>query len=234
MRSRPLLLACLTALPLAWGLAQGDAPGGVGEPQAPSSQASDERPFAALVIVSHGRQSIDILTGLTVLPDGGKVVDTKTGVEVEASVISYVDGEYIEASDVRVSGRFGDFKADALRIDVRQSVLTATGGLQLSRDGLTVTAGVLSYHALGQVIVFDGGVRGTEPDFRSDRVLLDTVSGDVLLDGRYEYSGGLFTMRSPDAGGRLQLSLRKRGEDLVYSAATEVSPELLERFRAYL
>ena len=72
-------------------------------------------------------------------------------------------------------------------------------------------------------------------DLRRDRFGGEPqLRGDVLLDGRYEYSGGLFTMRSPDAGGRLQLSLRKRGEDLVYSAATEVSPELLERFRAYL
>jgi hypothetical protein len=226
MRLRRPVIASLTAFLLAWGTAQ--------EAGAPAAPTTDDRPFAALVIVSHGRQSIDIMTGLTVLPDGGRVVDTQTGVEVEATVIRYVDGEYIEASGVTVSGGFGDFEAESLHIDVRDSVLTATGDLRLSRNGLQVTAGVLSYHALANVIVFDGGVRATEPAFSADRVLLDTVSGDVLLDGRYEYAGGLFTMRSPAAGGRLQLSLHQQGEEYVYAAATEVSPALLERFRAYL
>ncbi|HEX7039777.1 MAG TPA: hypothetical protein VF202_06700 [Trueperaceae bacterium] len=226
MQVRRPVLASLTALLLAVGAAQG--------PDRPAGSSAEDKPFAALVIVSHGRQTIDIVTGLTTLPDGGTLRDAHTGVEVRAAVIKYVDGEYIEASGVTASGDFGDLVAEKLHIDVEGSVLTASGELRLSRDGLVVTAGSLRYHALEQVIVFDGGVTGTEPRFSADRVLLDTLNGDVLLDGRYEFAGALFTMRSPAAGGLLQLSLEQRGDEVVYSAATEVSPALLERFRAYL
>ncbi len=226
MRLRRPVVASLTALLLAWVTAQ--------EADPPAAGSPDDRPFAALVIVSHGRQTIDIVTGLTTLPDGGTLYDAHTGVEVQASVIRYVDGEYIEASGVTASGGFGDLVAESLHIDVVDSVLTASGELRLSRDGLVLTAGSLRYHALEQVIVFDGGVTGSEPTFSADRVLLDTLSGDVLLDGRYEFAGALFTMRSPAKGGRLQLSLEQRGDEVVYAAATEVSPALLERFKAYL
>lgn len=226
MRLRRLLIASTTALLLAAGAAQ--------EAPAAADPEAKGRPFAALVIVSNGRQTFDIVTGRTILPDGGSLFDAQTGVEVEAALIEYVDGEYIEATGVTVSGAFGDLQADSLRIDVKGSALTATGELRLSRHGLLVTAGTVSYYALEQVIVFDGGVKGTEPAFSADRLLLDALSGDVLLDGRYEFAGGLFTMRSPEAGGRLQLSLHQRGDELVYAAATEVNPALLERFRAYL
>jgi len=226
MRVRRSVLTSVTAFLLAWGLGQ--------EAGAGPSHGQPERPFAGLVIVSHGRQTIDLVTGLTVLPDGGSLVDRQTGVEVDAQVIRYVDGDYIEAAGVTVSGAFGEVVADALRIDVENSLLIATGELRLSRDGLVVTAASLSYHALEQVVVFDGGVTGTEPAFFADRLLLDTLTGDVLLDGRYEFAGDLFTMRSPAAGGRLQLSLRQSGDEIVYAATTEVSPALLERFRAYL
>lgn len=219
MRLKGTLIACVTALLLTAAAAQ---------PQ------GEEQPFAALVITSHGRQTIDITTGLTTLPDGGKLTDTKTGVEVSAEVIQYLDGAYIEAAGVSVTGAFGDFSADALHIDVVGSVLTASGELELDRDGLLITAGLLRYHALEQVIVFEGGVQGSEPAFAADRVLLDAVTGDVLLDGRYTFVGDLFTMRSPEAGGQLQLVLSRKGEQHVYGAATEVSPALLERFRAYL
>ena len=155
---------------------------------------------------------------------------------LESAYTTYLLDELFGGSDydTLVIAIGGDLQADSLRIDVKGSALTATGELRLSRHGLLVTAGTVSYYALEQVIVFDGGVKGTEPAFSADRLLLDALSGDVLLDGRYEFAGGLFTMRSPEAGGRLQLSLHQRGDELVYAAATEVSPALLERFRAYL
>ena len=225
MRWRCLILACGTLLLLSPGLAQEGLP------------AQDEtvgEAFAALVITSHGRQVFDITTGLTTLPDGGRIYDARTKVEVEAGVIKYVEGGFIDAWGVVVKGEFGNFRAEKMHVDLQESVLSASGDLWLERNGLTVTAGSLQYYADEDVMVFDGGVEGSEPDFYADRLLLDVVTGDVLLDGRYTYAGAVFTMRSPAAGGHLHLQPKLSGEEYVYAAATEVSPALLRRFSAYL
>ena len=226
MRARRFLIAFLTCLLVPAATSQDGAQ--------PAQQEAVGEAFAALVITSHGRQVFDITTGLTTLPDGGRIYDARTKVEVEASVIKYVEGQYIDASGVVVSGEFGHFQAQKMHVDLVGSVLSASGELWLSRDGLTLTAGSLEYYANENVKVFNGGVEGTEPDFYADRLLLDTLTGDVLLDGRYMYAGAVFTMRSPEAGGRLHLKPQQAGEDYVYAAATEVSPTLLQRFSAYL
>ena len=196
--------------------------------------ANEGSPFAALEVRSNGRQVIDITTGVTTLPDGGNVVDKQTGVSFTASHIAYLDGAFIEASGVLLEGAFGVLSADDVRIDIASSTLRATGELTLRREGLEVLAKELEYFALTEVAVFEGGVKGTEPEFSAERVLLDVRNGDVLLDGRYSFSGDLFTMNSPEAGGLLELRLVELGDVVTYSAASEVSQSLLERFRAYL
>lgn len=225
MRVRRLIVACWTLLLLFAGVAQ-EAP--------PVNEETVGEAFAALVITSRGRQVFDITTGLTTLPDGGRIYDARTNVEVEAAIVKYVEGQYIDASGVVVSGEFGSFQAETMHVDMVDSVLSASGDLWLARDGLTVTAGSLQYFADQDVMVFDGGVKGTEPDFYADRLLLDVTTGDVLLDGRYTFAGAVFTLRSPEAGGHLHLRPQMHGEEYVYAAATEVSPELLRRFSAYL
>ena len=191
-------------------------------------------PFAALTVTPAGRQTFDISTGVTTLPDGGTITDQETGVTLKAAAITYLDGVYIDASAVSVAGSFGSVVADAVRIDLVEGVLTAEGSLALERDGLTVTAGTLRYDALMQVAVFDGGVTGTQPGFETDRLLLDARTGDVLLDGHYRYQGELFTMSSPEEGGRLELRFQLIDGHASYDAATEVRPDLLERFAAFL
>jgi hypothetical protein len=114
------------------------------------------------------------------------------------------------------------------------SLLTASGNLRLERDGLTVTAAALRFYALSAIAVFDGGVTGTEPAFNAERVLLDVINGDVLLVGTYSFTSGLFTMTSPTEGGTLELRLHEVEGVIVYDAATDVSPELLQRFSAHL
>lgn len=225
MRVRRLFVACGTLLLLSAAVAQEAPPAG--------EQAVGEA-FAALVITSHGRQVFDITTGLTTLPDGGRIYDALTDVEVEAALIEYVEGQYIDASGVVVTGQFGSFQSESMHVDLVDSVLSASGDLWLAREGLTVTAGSLQYFAEEDMMVFNGGVKGSEPDFYADRLLLDVETGDVLLDGRYTFAGAVFTLRSPEAGGRLHLEPQMSGEEYVYAAATEVSPELLRRFSAYL
>ncbi len=196
--------------------------------------AAAQSPFAALSVVPNGRQVLDITTGISVLPDGGHVIDQQTGVRLEAAHIRYLDGSFIEASGVSVTGAFGHLRADTLRIDIPEAFLTATGELSLVRDDLVLTAERMSYFAEDGIAEFDGSVASTAPVFSADRALLDTLSGDVLLVGRYSFDGGFLILVSPEEGGRLELRLRQNGESVAYDATTDVGEDLLERFAARL
>lgn len=201
---------------------------------AAASPVAAAAPFASLTVSPAGRQQYDISTGVTTMPDGGVITDLDTGVELLAKHIVYLAGAYIEAEGVEVSGEFGAVVADSLRVDLETGVLGASGGLSLVRDGLRITAGSLKYYSQRQVAVFDGGVTASGPAFEADRLLLDAVSGDVLLVGNYVFEDALFTMTSPEAGGHLELRFVLRDGLPVYDAATEVRQELLARFEGLL
>ncbi|MFA5550962.1 MAG: hypothetical protein WDA03_05020 [Trueperaceae bacterium] len=192
------------------------------------------QPFASLTVSPAGRQLFDIATGVTTMPDGGVITDQSTGVELSATHIEYLAGAFVEARGARVNGDFGVVTAQSLRLDLQSGVLNASGGLSLARGALTIGAGSLAYYANRQVAVFGGGVVATGPTFEADRLYLDAVTGDVLLVGNYSFSDSLFTMTSPEEGGRLELRMVLRDGEPSYDAATEVRPELLERFDGLL
>ncbi len=191
-------------------------------------------PFAALAVTAFGKQVYDITTGVTSLPEGGTITDQDTGVSLEAKRIEYRAQDFVKAWGVSLDGTFGRVAADTLDIDLAAGLLTASGGLRLERDALSVDAFTLQFDANSQIAVFGGGVRSTEPNFVADRVLLDVVNGDVLLDGEYLYEGGVFAMRSPEGGGILALKLVVQDGVSSYDAATEMTPEMLARFVGYL
>lgn len=199
-----------------------------------SQLAVAQSPFAALTVVPNGRQVLDITTGITVLPEGGHVVDQQTGVRLEAQHIRYLDGSFIEASGVSVSGVFGALVAESLRIDIPSASLSATGDLSLTREELVLSAETMNYFAEDNVAEFVGDVASTSPEFSAERALLDTLTGDVLLIGRYSFDGGFLTLSSPEEGGRLELRLSAVGESVTYDATTDVGEDLLERFAARL
>jgi len=187
-------------------------------------------PFAALTVTPAGSQSYDISTGITSLPQGGTIFDRDTGVSLEAKRITYVDGSYIDGETVTVTGAFGTLSADKLHIDVRGGALIASGHLTLTRGVLSLSAAKLHYDANRQVADFTGPVRGSSPDFSADRLLLDADSGNVLLLGDYRFSEGPFTLRAPEGGGRLELTLHQVDGAPVYDAATQIPAALLARF----
>ena len=192
------------------------------------------QPFASLTVSPAGRQLFDIATGVTTMPDGGVITDQSTGVQLSATHIEYLAGAFVEARGAQVNGDFGVVTAQSLRLDLQSGVLNASGGLSLARGALTIGAGTLAYYANRQVAVFGGGVVATGPAFEADSLYLDAVTGDVLLVGNYSFEGGLFTMTSPEEGGRLELRMVLRDGQPSYDAATEVRPELLERFDGLL
>lgn len=198
------------------------------------SGALANSPFAALTVVPAGGQVFDIISGITTLPQGGTVTDQDTGVALVAGHIEYRAQDYLEASRVSLDGSFGHVTADVMRIDLKVGLLTASGGLRLVREGLSVSADSLNFDANAQVATFAGGVQSSDPSFVADRVLLDVASGDVLLEGEYVFEGGVFALRSPEGGGLLALKLVVSDGVTSYDAATEVAPEVLARFAPYL
>lgn len=211
-------------LALAWAAAAGT----------PAAADATGTPFAALTVTPHGAQRYDISTGVTTLPDGGTVVDQDTGVRLDAAHLSYLEGVRIDARGVSVSGAFGTLTADSVHIDVKRGVLTASGHLALTRQGLRVSAAKLTYDANSKVADFGGPVTGTSPNFTAGRLLLDADSGNVLLLGDYRYDSGPFTLQAPKGGGRLELRLHQVDGAPVYDASTQISPQLLARFAAEL
>ncbi len=199
-----------------------------------STAGSAQKPFAALTVEAKGRQQYDITTGVTTMPDGGVITDQSTGVYLEATSIVYLAGAYVKATGASVEGSFGRVTAASLHLDLTTGVLSAEGELRLVREGLLVSAGTLSYDASSDVAEFSGGVASSEPEFRAERVLLDVRSGDVLLTGEYDFRDTLFTLVSPEGGGRLELRFVVVDGVAMYDAATDVRPELLERFAHYL
>jgi len=203
-------------------------------PSDSAAQVAAAAPFAALTVTPAGRQIYDITTGITTLPDGGSVIDQDTGVRLDATELSYVDGSYIEANGATVEGTFGRVQAASVRIDVAKGTLSVPGETSLTRDGLTITAAALQYDASAQVAEFTGPVVGDQPSFHATGLLLDARTGDVLLVGPYSYQAGPITLTSPTHGGRLQLTFHDVDGRPVYDATTEVSKELLERFAGRL
>lgn len=193
-----------------------------------------QKPFAALTVEATGRQQYDITTGVTTMPDGGVITDQATGVHLEAQHIVYLAGAFVEATGASVEGSFGRVSAGSLHLDLETGVLSANGELKLVREGLFVSAGKLKYDASSDVAEFSEGVSSSEPEFTAERVLLDVRSGDVLLTGQYDFRNTLFTLSSPEGGGQLELRFVMVNGVASYDAATEVRPELLERFAHYL
>lgn len=221
-RSVALLLALL--LPI--GAAQGDP--------APADPGAGAAGFAALDIVPAGEQIFDISSGRTLLPDGGEVIDHATGVRLLAPYIAFAEGRSLEATDVLVTGSFGSFRAATLTIDIEGALLSAAGGVLLERDSLTLTAPELIYDAGAEIARFSGPVTGTDPDFEAAGLLLDTLSGTVMLLGPYRFQDGPLTLASSRDDGRLELVFTLLDGEPNYSAATEISAETHERFADHL
>ncbi|UCH25068.1 MAG: hypothetical protein JSV66_14165 [Trueperaceae bacterium] len=196
--------------------------------------ASAASPFAALSVTAYGEQVFDIATGVTTLPGGGEVIDANTGVTVSAAFLRIEEGVLIEGTDIEASGEFGYLRAGSMEIDIVRGTFLAKQELLLVREELNVVSSRVEYLAEPAIVRFLGEVTGTTPTFEAQAVLLDLLTGNVLLVGPYRYEEPLFTLASSEEGALLELIARDIEGDLVYDAASEVSGELMERLRGYL
>lgn len=191
--------------------------------------------FAALTITPAGAELFDIATGITTLPDGGKVVDAERELILQSGFIRFEEGKFIETESTEVTGKFGTLTADALRIDLKQNTITAEGELTLNNQTLSVTADVLTLFLEPNVARLAGNVQSAAPEFETKALLLKLDEPDALLVSPYRFQDGSLTLEQSGQDTLLQLH-QEQGADgaEVYNPSTTVSAELLETLEPYL
>ena len=190
--------------------------------------------FAALTIIPAGSEQLDISTGITTLPEGGKVVDKERGLELESRFIRYEEGRYIETEKATVEGKFGSLNADTVRIDLESSQIIASGNLRLANTAVDVQAGELVLFLDGDVARLSGGVQSETPEFHSDSLLVAIGTSDAVLVSPYQFQDGPMTLRQDSAGRLLHLQQTLEDGEQLYTPSTTVETDLLALLTPYL
>ncbi len=190
--------------------------------------------FAAFTVEPKGDQEVDLTTGITTLPQGGRLIDNDSGVALEAALIRYKEGEFVEAEEARLSRNDLRFRVGKLEYLVEQKEVRLSGGVTFSSDfleGLKADRGVL--FMADDVAVLEGGVRSTSPAFEAQRLVADTREGLVLLVGdfRYEDPALGLVLRGKGESARLLITFVQGKEP---EATTEVPAKVRSRLEAYL
>lgn len=194
--------------------------------------------FANLVITPTGDEEYDISTGITTLTEGGVIQDHGSGITLEAPLISYRVDDYIDTSFTTVTGGFGTVLGDSVYVDIRESLLTAGGNLQLTGRNLHVSGNELSYFAESGVVDLQGNVSATDPVFTASRILYDTASGTVLLFGPYTFDDGFLQLSASSPDSFLEL-LRPAAEpedvdEFAFLVSSTPAAQTLALFAAWL
>ena len=185
--------------------------------------------IARLTVVPHGEQSFDLLTGETTLPDGGVIVDTETGLRLDAGFVRYREGDFIEARDATAETAGGSLAAPALRIDVATLVAAAPEGVRYVREGLELVADAAELRFGPELVRFEHPT-GASLDLEARALLLDIRTGDALLLGPYRFQDGPFVLTDDRDDAALQLRpVTTDAGTPTYRAANEVDEDLWTR-----
>lgn len=207
------------------------------DPATDAEPATDREPapdptadaIARLTVVPHGDQSFDLLTGETTLPDGGVIVDTETGLRLDAAFVRYREGVFIEARNATAETADGSLAAPALRIDVPTLVATAPEGVRYVREGLELVAEAAELRFASELVRFERP-SGASLDLEARALLLDIRTGDALLLGPYRFQNGPFVLTDDREDAALQLRPAVTdGGTPTYRAANEVDEDLWTR-----
>ncbi len=190
--------------------------------------------FAAFTVEPAGDQVVDLATGVTTLPEGGRLVDAERGISLEAAYIEYKEGEFVRAKKARLVQGDLRFQAGRLEYDVESEQVVLEEGVFFSSKrlkGLRAPRGVL--YLKDQVAVLTGGVRSESPAFEAEQMVADTQEGLVLLVGSFRYQDPELGITLKGQGPTAQLLLRFL-QDGEVEAETEVPAEIYVRLSAYL
>jgi len=185
---------------------------------------------ARLEVLPAGDQTFDLLTGETVLPEGGTIRDRVTGLALEAAVIRLQEGVYIEADEVMARRDGVTFEAARLLVDLERLVATTPEGVTFRGAGLDVKAALAEIDFTLEIVRFEEPI-AERPAFDARAFLLDLAGGDALLLGPYAYAEGIVTLRDDRGDAMLQLTAVTQDDGTrTYRASSIVDDTLLERF----
>lgn len=188
-------------------------------------------PVAELSVTAFGAQRLDLSTGMTVLSDGGEVIDQASGTRLTASWIAYAEGQALEAMEAQLEGEFGELWALELNIDLALGRVEAHGGVELRRSGLIVGAEAMGFDPDEGLAWLQGEVAASLPTAAAAEAWIDVVDGRILLLGPYVYDDGAFVLRGGE-GSMLQLDPIELLGEASFDASTEVDEDLWARVQA--
>jgi hypothetical protein len=191
--------------------------------------------IAALTVNPKGEQQLDISTGITTLPEGGEVIDVERGLKLNATFISYKDGEFIEAKGCTSEGPFGLLEAPELRLEVATNTITATGGVSLTKDGLALSADSLTLAMDSSIAVLTGNIKNTEPAFEAETIVMKVGAGYALLTSPFSYQSGFAQVEQANPGSLLQLKqLENEDGTFDYNVSTTLDEAISLELSPYL
>jgi len=190
--------------------------------------------FAAFTVEPAGDQVVDLATGVTTLPDGGRLVDAERGLSLEAAYIEYKEGTFVRAKKARLLREDVTFKAGELYLDVPHEVVDLKEGVVFSApfiQGLTAPEGRL--YLKDEVAVLWGGVKSAKPAFQAEKMVAEIRESRVLLLGAFSYHDPKLgiTLRGKGKEAKLLLRFLEDGE---VEASSQVPEELYRHLLTYL
>ena len=190
--------------------------------------------FAALEITPYGDEVFDLATNITLLSEGGEVVDRESGTVLTGERVRFREGDFVEVEGARVSGDFGVLEAPELYFDLTTQTLTASGGVLFEGAALTLSGERLTLYLEPDIAVAVGGVVGERPALEAGSLLVDLAQNLALLRGPYRYAEGPVTLSGSAESDRLSLGWREEAGETVFEVQTEVDGALLARLEPYL
>lgn len=190
--------------------------------------------FASFSVEPNTTEEFDIVTGISELPDGGKVIDRDSGITIIGDSLRYKEGEFIEVFGATVDGNFGRMVAPEIAVDLVYNTLSAFGEVELTTTNLTInTLDIYIYLDPSIMIAYDKVV-SLDPPFESAGAVFDAQAQQGFLLPSYTYQDGLFLLSSETE--KLQLTWfadsNNQGK-IIFETTDDLDPDVVAKLSPY-
>lgn len=189
--------------------------------------------FSGFDIKPKGNQDVDLVTGVTTLPQGGMVTDSKNGIKIDAQFIEMKEGDFLRAKTAKLTTTDGGvLTASNVEFSVKQNNLTATGKINYKDSNIKdLGADKVVVNTKEHIIVASGGVQADSPAIKANMVLADYEKNVAVLYGNYTFQSGKQKLSNKSSTGTLFVKFNAKGEA---TATTKPTAEQLAAFKPYL
>ncbi|MER3478982.1 MAG: hypothetical protein C4327_00450 [Meiothermus sp.] len=185
--------------------------------------------FAGFSVEANGDQQVDLATGVTTLPRGGTLTDSKNGLKLVAPYIQYKDGEFIRARQAQLNT--GDTRFNALELDYqfKGEVLRLKGLTLSSKDFSQISAQEGLAWLAEDRLVLAGEIRSQSPQLRANKMVVDSQSRQALVIGSFSFQDGNVRLSGNRADSLLLLTFQGGKTQ----ATSRVPADVLARLRPF-